>query len=88
MSLKRGSYKRHRNGDGLKLSLHFIANADMRVLHQKQLVARLKRKGEPTEQAEAALKGFERTLLQLQHHLEIMRELMKPGGIEPGRFIS
>jgi len=70
--------RQHRKENDLRLGLRFIEEGEIRVLQQRQLIARLKKKGQSTDQAEAALKGFERSLLQLRNHLEIMQELMKP----------
>jgi len=50
----------------------------MRIARQKELIGRLKRNGRPTDQAEAVLKGFEGSLLQLRNHLEIMQVLTEP----------
>jgi hypothetical protein len=52
--------------------------AEARVSRQEQLIVQLKKKGEPTGQAEGALKEYEGSLLQLRNHLVIMQVLMKP----------
>jgi hypothetical protein len=56
----------------------FLADAEQRVKQQKQTIARLKRKGQPTAEAEEVLLGFERSLLQLRNHWDVMQELMRP----------
>jgi hypothetical protein len=69
--------KRRRLENDLSLSLRFIADWEGRVLRQKQLISRLEEQQKPTGPAELVLKGFERTLQQLQNHSEIMQKLMK-----------
>jgi hypothetical protein len=64
------------------LSLRFIAEWEARVAGQKQLLHELKRKRQPTHQAEANLLRCEQTLLQLRNHLEIIQELAKPNRYE------
>jgi hypothetical protein len=60
----------------LEMALRHISECEARLEQQKQLIARLKKQGRSTAQAEDVLKVFEETLLQLQNHLEIMRQLM------------
>jgi hypothetical protein len=62
----------------LPLSLRFIADWEERVSRQKQLVTELKEKGQPTKHAEAALKEYQASLLQLRNHAQIMLEIMQP----------
>ena len=67
-----------RRQDHNNFALAFVRKSAARVEQQKQLIARLKKERQPTNQAEADLKQFETTLLTLQNHLEVMEELMKP----------
>jgi hypothetical protein len=70
--------KRRRNGNPLAMSLQFIADCEMRVAQQKRLIARLKRKGQPTARAWTVLKRYEGSLIQLQNHAALTQDLMKP----------
>lgn len=70
--------KQHRHENEFYLGQSFIAESENRISRQKQLIENLKRKRKPTETAEAVLKQFEASLLQLRNHMEVMRELMKP----------
>jgi hypothetical protein len=70
--------RQHRSENDLHLGQRFIAESEQRILRQRQMVERMRRKGQPTEQAEAVLKGFEASLLQLRNHVDVMQELMKP----------
>jgi hypothetical protein len=70
--------KHPRQPNSQDLGLYFIAEVEQRIKKQKQIIARLKRKGQPTAEAEAVLLGFERSLLQLRNHWDVMQELMKP----------
>jgi hypothetical protein len=60
------------------------------VLRQKQLIARLRMKGQSTEQAETGLKRFEKTLFQLESHWVVMLEtnslLSESDAERPWRF--
>jgi uncharacterized protein YigA (DUF484 family) len=60
-----------------ELSLRYIAEAECRVKEQEQRITRLKEKGRPTEHAESTLLGFQRTLMALRSHREILQELTK-----------
>ena len=72
--------RQHRSENDLHLGQRFIAESEQRILGQKQTIKRMRRKGQPTEQAEAVLKGFEASLLQLRNHVDVMQELMRPDG--------
>ena len=76
--------RQHRSENDLHLGQRFIAESEQRILGQKQTIKRMRRKGQPTEQAEAVLKGFEASLLQLrkQHPLAFFEtsQLMNVGG--------
>ena len=72
--------RQHRSENDLHLGQRFIAESELRIVRQRQMVERMRRKGQPTEQAEAVLKGFEASLLQLRNHVEVMQELMRPDG--------
>ena len=69
--------KRRRNGHPLAMSLQFIAEYESRVAQQKRLIARLKRRGQPTSRAWTVLKRYEGSLIQLQNHAALTQELMK-----------
>ena len=70
--------KRHRTENDHQLALRYIGEGELRIARQRELIARLKKNGRFTDQAEAVLKGFEGSLLQLRNHLEIMQVLMEP----------
>ncbi len=70
--------RQHRGENDLHLGQRFIAESELRIVRQRQMIERMRRRGQPTEQAEAVLKGFEASLLQLRNHVEVMQELMKP----------
>ena len=70
--------KRRRAQNELPPAARYIAEGEMRIAQQKELIGRLKKNGRPTDQAEAVLKGFEGSLLQLRNHLQVMQELMRP----------
>jgi hypothetical protein len=63
---------------GRELALGFVKASETRVLQQKQLIARMKRNGRSTKQAEEVLRDFEAALLTIRNHLEVMQELMRP----------
>ena len=69
------------------LSLRFIAEWEVRVAGQKQLLHELKKKRQPSH-AEANLLRYEQTLLQLRNHLEITQELAKPHRYENNLHIE
>ena len=70
--------KYRRQFNDLQSGLRFISDAEQRIQQQKQIIAQLKRKGQSTSQAEALLLAYERSLLQLRNHWDVMQELMKP----------
>lgn len=70
--------KRRRAQNELPPAARYIAEGEMRIAQQKELIGRLKKNGRSTEQAEAVLKDFEGSLLQLRNHLEIMQVLTEP----------
>jgi hypothetical protein len=57
--------RRRRTESELPSAARYIAEGEMRIARQKELIARLKKNGRPTDRAEAVLKGFEGLLLQL-----------------------
>jgi hypothetical protein len=70
--------RRQRTENDLQLALRYIEEGELRSSRQRELIGRLKKFGRSTDQAEAVLKGFEGSLLQLRNHLDVMQELMKP----------
>ena len=68
---------RAKSGDGMELSLRFVAEGAQRVTGQKRVIESLKRRGEPSAQAEAELERLEVMLRRLRNHLEIMGELSR-----------
>jgi hypothetical protein len=64
----------------LPLAARYVAEGEMRISQQKELIARLKKAGRPTDRAESVLRGYEGSLLQLLNHLELMQELTSLGG--------
>jgi hypothetical protein len=68
------------------LALDFVSGSAARVAQQKQLIARLQRRGKSTKQAEEVLREFETTLLALKNHLELLQELTKPADSEKSRM--
>ena len=62
----------------VQMGLRFIADAEQRIKQQKQIIAQLRRKGQPTGRAEAVLLSYVQSLLQLRNHWDVMQELMKP----------
>jgi hypothetical protein len=61
------------------LALRYVKEGEMRVLRQKQLIAGLETKQQPTLEAEESLGLLEIRLKRLRTHLEIMRAFMQPG---------
>jgi hypothetical protein len=68
----------YRASDKLTLAARYVAEGELRISRQKELIARLNKNGRPTDRAETVLRGYEGSLLQLLNHLEIMQELTKP----------
>ena len=68
---------RHYRND-CHLALRYVKEGETRVLQQKQLIAGLERKQQPTLQAEESLGLLETRLERLRTHLEIMRAFMRP----------
>ena len=56
--------------------MHLVREAELRVARQKELIAELKGKGTPADQAEALLTTFVRSLLEMQNHAAVLRELL------------
>jgi hypothetical protein len=69
--------KQNRIANDIRRAFRHVAEAEVRVACQEELIARLKRRHRPSEQAEGALHTMKNSLLQLRNHLELMRELMK-----------
>jgi hypothetical protein len=67
--------KLRRTQNPLDLSQQLITNLESRLSEQRQRIARLKMKAQPTQEAEAVLKEFESSLMQLRNHSEIMQNL-------------
>src|SRR5687768_8191460 len=63
---------KHRATKSLPITLQRLAELEWQVEQQKQLVVDLQAKKRRPTSAEAALKDYERTLLQLRNHAEIM----------------
>jgi hypothetical protein len=57
--------------------MRFIAEGEKRLVRQRQLIARLKKQGRPTSQAESVLVAFELMVFKLRNHLEVMKTLMR-----------
>lgn len=70
-------YVRHYSND-CHLALRYVKEGEMRVLSQKQLIAGLEGKQQPTLQAEESLGLLEIRLKRLRTHLEIMSAFMRP----------
>jgi hypothetical protein len=70
--------KQRRSDNHLAMPQRFIAEAEARVKKQKQLIARLRESGHPTQEAEALLVEYVKALIRLRNHLDVMDELMKP----------
>lgn len=68
MSKRRSNHK-------IPTTLQRLAEWELQVDQQKQLIADLKVKKRRTASAEAALEDYERILLQLRNHAELMRDL-------------
>jgi hypothetical protein len=66
---------KHPEENKLPLSVQAIAEWEKRVSAQRQLIAELKRNGEPTTRAENKLKRYQLFLKQLCIHREIIQEL-------------
>ena len=60
------------------LSVRAVAEWEKRVSAQRQLIADLKRNGEPIIRAESKLKRYQLFLKQLCIHREIVEELTTP----------
>jgi len=56
----------------LEMAARHIAEQQDRIARQKRLLAKLRRDGHPTEQAEDLLRDMERLLLQMQRELEML----------------
>ena len=70
--------KLHRHENSIPLSLRVIADWEKRVSRQRELIAELKLKGEPSKAAEASLQRDQEFLDQLRNHWQTMQELLKP----------
>jgi hypothetical protein len=70
--------KLHRHDNSMPLSLRVIADWEERVFQQRQLIADLKLKGQPSKAAEAGLQRDQAFLDQLRNHWQTMQELLKP----------
>ena len=67
-----------KNGNGgVALSLQFMADREQRIDKQKQLIVDLKRKGRPTELAEAELRRELLALAMLRNHCDLSLALTK-----------
>jgi hypothetical protein len=69
--------RRQRRQNELYLGMRFITEGEMRLVRQRQLIARLKKQGRPTSQAESVLVTFELMVFKLRNHLEVMKTLMR-----------
>ena len=69
---------KHRPNGKHPTALQRLAEWELRVAQQKQLIADLTTKKGRTASAKAVLKDYERTLLQLRNYAEVMQELYQP----------
>jgi hypothetical protein len=69
--------KQNRTDNEIRMAFRHVAEAEVRIASQEELIVRLKRNNRPIEQAEALLQTMKSSLLQLRNHLDLMRELMK-----------
>jgi hypothetical protein len=67
--------KQNRRENDLRRALHFLAEGELRVAKQQELIARLKSKGRSTKQAEDVLDQLQRTLLQMRNYLATLQSL-------------
>ena len=70
--------KLHHHDNSMPLSLRVIAEWEERVFQQRELIADLKLKGQPSKSAEASLQQDQAFLEQLRNHWHTMQELLKP----------
>ena len=64
--------------NGPPLSLRYVADCEERVSQQEKLITELREKGQSTKRAEAALREYQTSLLQLRNHAQVMQEIMRP----------
>jgi hypothetical protein len=70
--------KLHRHDNSMPLSLRVIAEWEERVFQQRELIADLKLKDQPSKAAEAGLRQDQAFLDQLRNHWQTMQELLEP----------
>lgn len=70
--------RHHRREHDYQLSERFVDEAAQRIARQRARVAELKRKGRSAQEAEAVLRRFERSLLEVENHRSLMQDLMRP----------
>lgn len=56
-------------------AVRLVADGETRVKEQKQRIRKLKRDGHSTEQAEALLANFERSLFQMRNYVQLLELL-------------
>ena len=62
----------------LQMAARHVAEQEARVREQEELIARLRREGHPTDQAEGMLVEMRNLLDDMRDHLERLQQ--KPGG--------
>jgi hypothetical protein len=68
--------KQNRCHNDLRRAMHFVAQGELQIAKQRQLIERLKSQGGATKQAEAVLITLQRSHLQMSNYLETLRALM------------
>jgi hypothetical protein len=67
--------RHNRQDNDLLRAVHYVAEGELQIASQKQLIRNLRCKGRSTTQAEVILAALERSHLQMRNYLEILREL-------------
>jgi hypothetical protein len=70
------------------MSLRVIGEWEERVSQQRELIAELRLKGQPSKVAEVSLKRDQAFLEQLRNHWQTMQELLKPDPHAPEKAIT
>jgi hypothetical protein len=63
----------------LRRAAVLVQEREQRIAEQKTLVAKLRDSGKSTLRAEATLKSFERSLLEMQNHGIVLSDLLQSG---------
>jgi hypothetical protein len=69
--------KRGKKDNDLHRAVALVADGELRVKRQKQLVKTLKRDGRSTATAERLLSNYERSLTQFRNYLQLLELLRK-----------